>query len=215
MSKPGWEEMIIRIQKAVGHSSSLAVEQESRDPFRVLVSTIISLRTKDEVTADASRRLLARAPDPAALVRLEEGEIQRLIFPAGFYRNKAHHFKMTAQQLLDRFGGTVPTEMDDLLSLPGVGRKTANLVRNLGYGLPGICVDTHVHRVSNRTGWVLTKSPDQTEKALEKVLPRKYWITINGLLVRFGKTVCAPVSPFCSRCTLASSCPRRGVTRSR
>lgn len=215
MPKIEWSEVIVSMRSAVGGAEKPAVEYELRDPFRVLVSTIISLRTKDEVTAIASRRLLRRAPNPRTLVDVDEVEIQQLIFPAGFYRNKARHLRETARQLIDRFSGKVPTEMDDLLSLPGVGRKTANLVRNLGYGLPGICVDTHVHRISNRLGWVQTTGPDKTEKALEEVLPEEHWIPINGLMVRFGKTICTPISPFCSRCPLSHSCPRRGVTRTR
>jgi endonuclease-3 len=176
---------------------------------------MISLRTKDDVTTAASERLLARAPTAQILARLEVQEIAGLIYPAGFYNNKAQNLKKMAEQLVSRYGGCVPHEMEQLLELPGVGRKTANLVRNLGYGLNGICVDTHVHRISNRLGWVQTKTPEQTETALEKFLARRYWIPINELLVRFGQTVCTPVSPFCSRCPVSAPCPRIGVERSR
>ncbi len=192
-----------------------AVAERKRDPFHILVSTMISLRTKDEVTSAASERLLSRAPTAHELARLERKRIAELIYPAGFYNTKAQNLKAVAEQLVSRYEGRVPQGMEQLLELPGVGRKTANLVRNLGYGLDGICVDTHVHRISNRLGWVRTKTPEQTEGALEKVLPRRYWIPINELLVRFGQTVCTPVSPFCSRCPVGRYCPRVGVERSR
>jgi len=181
----------------------------------VLVSTMISLRTKDEVTAAASARLLQRAPTAEALASLPEGRIARLIYPAGFYRTKARHLKQAARLIAAQHGGRVPSSMEELLALPGVGRKTANLVRNLGFGLPGICVDTHVHRITNRLGWVRTRDPAQTERALEAVLPRRYWIPINGLLVAFGQRTCTPQSPWCSRCPIRKHCARIGVTRSR
>jgi endonuclease-3 len=184
-------------------------------PFAVLVSTMISLRTKDEVTAAASARLLARARGPATLAALREAVIARLIFPAGFYRTKARHLRAAARLLVQRHGGRVPQSMEDLLALPGVGRKTANLVRNLGFGLDGICVDTHVHRISNRLGWVRTQTPLETERALETVLPRRWWIPVNGLLVAFGQRTCTPQSPKCSACPIRRHCARVGVTRSR
>ena len=192
-----------------------AVAERNSDPFHILVSTMISLRTKDEVTASSSQRLLSRAPTARKLACLEQEQIAELIYPAGFYNNKAQHLKAMAELLLARHDGRVPRSMEQLLELPGVGRKTANLVRNLGYGLDGICVDTHVHRISNRLGWIRTKNPEQTEIALEKVLPRRYWIPINELLVRFGQTVCTPVSPFCSSCPIERRCPKAGVKRSR
>ncbi len=206
---------LVRHLHAAGLPSVSAIARERRNPFEVLVSTVISLRTKDEVTAAASHRLLARAPDPAALARLPERSIERLIYPAGFYRTKAKHLRAIAALLLADHGGRVPRDMEALLALPGVGRKTANLVRNLGFGLDGICVDTHVHRISNRLGWVRTTGPAETEKALETVLPRKYWIPINTILVQFGQTTCKPLSPICSVCPLARGCPRTGVKRSR
>lgn len=184
-------------------------------PFRVLVATMISLRTKDAVTSAASERLLGAAPSPQSLSRMPESRIARLIYPAGFYRTKARSLRKTAGILVAEHGGRVPRTMEELLALPGVGRKTANLVLNLGYGIPGICVDTHVHRISNRTGWVSTRTPEETERALMKVLPRRYWISINEMLVRFGQTVCAPVSPRCSTCPITAWCARTGVTRSR
>jgi endonuclease-3 len=191
------------------------VAERNSDPFHILVSTMISLRTKDEVTSAASTRLLSRAPDPKKLAKLSETEIGRLIYPAGFYNTKAKNLKSVAKTLVSQYDGRVPEDMEKLLELPGVGRKTANLVRNLGYGLDGICVDTHVHRIANRLDWVRTKTPEQTEIALEKVLPQKFWIPINELLVRFGQTLCNPVSPICSRCPIYEHCPRIGVTRSR
>jgi endonuclease III len=191
------------------------VARRLNDPFRVLVATMISLRTKDEVTGPAAERLLAAAPTPTALADLPASRIARLIYPAGFYRTKAKNLRAAAGILVDGHGGRVPREMEQLLALPGVGRKTANLVRNLGYGLDGICVDTHVHRISNRLGWVRTKDPAGTEQALMEGLPRRYWIPINELLVRWGQAVCTPLSPWCSRCAVSRWCRRVGVGRSR
>jgi endonuclease-3 len=192
-----------------------AVARENSDPFRVLVATMISLRTKDEVTSRAAEALLSAAPTPAALSSLPPARIERLIYPAGFYHTKARNLRAASALLVSKHGGRVPTEMEELLALPGVGRKTANLVRNLGYGLLGICVDTHVHRISNRMGWVSTRSPEQTEQALMRVLPRRYWIPINELLVRYGQAVCTPLSPRCSACPVSRWCARVGVGRSR
>ncbi|MGD0727223.1 MAG: endonuclease III [Spirochaetia bacterium] len=191
------------------------VARENSDPFRVLVATMISLRTKDEVTRKASDALFSAAPGPEALAALSTLRIERLIYPAGFYHTKAKNLRAAARILLDAHAGKVPAEMDELLALPGVGRKTANLVRNLGFGLPGICVDTHVHRISNRMGWVSTRQPAQTEEALMEILPRRYWISINELLVRYGQAVCTPVSPWCSACPVSRWCARAGVGRSR
>jgi endonuclease-3 len=187
----------------------------AEDPFRVLVSTIISTRTKDAVTAAAADRLLSVAPDARRLAALPQARIARLVFPAGFYRTKAANLRASARLLLERYAGRVPEDMDGLLELPGVGRKVANLVRGLGFGIPGICVDTHVHRISNRLGWVATRDPAGTERALLRVLPRRYWIVVNELMVRWGQTVCTPLSPRCSACPVASACRRRGVTRTR
>jgi endonuclease-3 len=155
------------------------------------------------------------APTLSALASLPAQRIERLIYPAGFYRTKARNLRAAAALILSEHGGRVPSDMDTLLTLPGVGRKTANLVRNLGFGLLGICVDTHVHRISNRMGWVSTKNPEQTELALMEVMPRRYWITINELLVRYGQTVCSPLSPRCSACPVSQWCQRVGVGRSR
>jgi len=192
-----------------------AVARENSNPFRVLVATMISLRTKDEVTTRASAALLSLAPSAHALAALAEERIARSIYPAGFYRTKAKNLRAASRLLIERHGGAVPSEMDDLLALPGVGRKTANLVRNLGFGLPGICVDTHVHRISNRMGWVSTRTPEQTETALMEALPRRWWIGVNELLVRYGQAVCTPLSPRCSVCPAMKFCARAGVGKSR
>jgi len=188
---------------------------KKRPPFHLLVATVLSSRTKDEVTGPAAARLLARSDTPAALLQLSEETIAELIYPVGFYRTKARHLRALARILSERFHGQVPADMEMLLSLPGVGRKTAALVLNTGFGKQAICVDTHVHRISNRLGWVKTKHPGETETALMQLLPASYWININGLLVRFGQSLCTPVSPHCSRCPVAGLCPRIGVTRRR
>jgi endonuclease III len=191
------------------------VEQNGPDPFRILIGCVISLRTKDDVTYPATERLFAKASTPAAMAALREASIARLIYPAGFYRVKARQIRAIAGILEERHGGRVPDTIDALLRLPGVGRKTANLTVTLGYGKPGICVDTHVHRISNRLGWVATRTPDETERALRHVLPRRFWIPINETLVRHGQAVCKPVSPLCSVCAVSPRCARVGVDLSR
>jgi endonuclease-3 len=191
------------------------IARRSRSPFKVLVSTVISARTKDEVTTDAARRLFAKASTPAALSALPEGKISGLIYPAGFYRTKAKAIRALSVIIVREFGGRVPETMEGLLSLPGVGRKTANLVLTLGFAVPAICVDTHVHRVVNRLGIIRTRRPAETEACLRAVLPKRHWLEINDLLVTFGKAVCAPLSPRCSTCSVRRSCARVGVVRSR
>jgi len=198
-----------------GTEEDLAVTRQRRDPFRVLVATVISLRTKDEVTDVAAPRLLREAPTPARLARTPVGRIEKLIFPAGFYRTKARVLRGLGRTLVRNHGGRVPDTIDGLVALHGVGRKTANLVVTLGYGKPGICVDVHVHRISNRLGFVRTRSPNETEEALRRKLPRRWWIPVNDLLVAFGRTICKPTSPWCSRCPVADLCLRVGVGRSR
>jgi endonuclease-3 len=185
------------------------------DPFLVLVSTILSLRTKDQTTAEASERLFRLAETPEQMARLSPDQVERAIYPVGFYRTKAAQILKICRVLIERHGGRVPADMEALLALKGVGRKTANLVLTQGHGLPGICVDTHVHRIVNRWGYVSAATPDKTETALRRVLPDRYWIPINDWLVAFGQNLCAPVSPRCSECPLAAHCARRGVTRSR
>jgi len=191
------------------------VAQRSRDPFQVLISTLLSLRTKDEVTSQASRRLFSQANTPQAMLKLSAGEIKNLIYPVGFYKRKAENILQVCQILIDRYKGRVPNNLDELLFLPGVGRKTANLVLTLGFGKPGICVDTHVHRISNRLGYINTKTPEQTEMALREKLPKRWWIPINDILVAFGQTLCKPISPWCSRCAVEKLCEKVGVDRHR
>ena len=186
-----------------------------RPAFHVLISCLLSLRTKDEQTSAASKKLFEVANSPEAIASLPEKKIEKLIYPVGFYRNKAKTVKAVSRTLLDKYDGKVPDEIDELVKIKGVGRKTANLVVTLGFNKPGICVDTHVHRISNIWGYVKTKTPDETETALRKKLPKKYWIEFNDLLVTFGQNLCKPVSPFCSRCAIATLCPQLGVTRSR
>jgi endonuclease-3 len=181
-------------------------------PFRVLISCVLSLRTQDATTAKASHRLFALADSPQAMVRLTAKRIEKLIFPVGFYKTKAKNILEICRTLIDRYGGNVPSEIDELLKLKGVGRKTANLVVTLGYGKPGICVDTHVHRISNRWGYVKTATPEKTEFALRARLPKRYWIEYNDLLVTFGQHLCRPISPMCSQCPIARYCDRVGVT---
>ncbi len=191
------------------------IAERTRDPFRILISTILSLRTKDEVTAEASKRLFQVADTPEKILNLKTNRIERLIYPVGFYKTKAKRLKQVCKILIEEYNGRVPDSLDELLRLPGVGRKTANLVITLGYGKPGICVDTHVHRISNRLGYVDTKTPEQTEMELRKKLPRKWWIKYNDLLVTWGQNICTPISPRCSICPVAKYCEKKGVKKSR
>ena len=215
---PNWERIIPRIAAAIGQDFSTTLEQVARathDPLHILIATIISLRTKDEVTFAAAERLFACASTAADIASLSEERIAALIYPAGFYRVKAAQIRDAAIRILGEFGGTVPRTLEDLTRFRGVGRKTANLTLGLGFGIPAICVDVHVHRIANRTGWVRTRTPEQTEFALMKLLPQRYWIPINEWLVGFGQRVCTAVSPRCSVCPLGDDCQRVGVTRSR
>ncbi|MBI4776601.1 MAG: endonuclease III [Deltaproteobacteria bacterium] len=191
------------------------VAKKGRDPYRVLISCLLSLRTQDKTTWNASARLFQKADTPQAMIALSETEIREAIYPVGFYRRKAQVILDVSRTLLEQFGGKAPRDLDDLLSIRGVGRKTANLVLTVAYGLPGICVDTHVHRITNRWGYVQTKGPDATEIALRQHLPGEYWIELNDLLVPFGQAVCKPISPLCTTCPLDVMCPKLGVTRHR
>ncbi len=184
-------------------------------PFETLISTVLSLRTKDAVTMAASTRLLTRAATPRSISKLSIDDIEKLIYPANFYRTKARSIQKICHILLENYGGQVPNDLEALLTLPGVGRKTANLVLTLGFDAYGICVDTHVHRITNIWGYVATKLPDETEMVLRGKLPKKYWKTYNDILVAFGQNLCVPVSPWCSRCPIESLCPKIGVKRSR
>lgn len=193
----------------------VVANESGRDPFCILISCLLSLRTKDKTTSEASARLFALAHRPATLVALPLKTIETAIYPVGFYRTKARSIHRICRRLLDVYEGVVPDSIDELLTLSGVGRKTANLVVTVGYKKPGICVDIHVHRICNRWGYVKTKTPEQTEEALRKKLPKPYWITFNDLLVPYGQHLCQPVSPHCSRCKLVDYCDRVGVTKSR
>jgi endonuclease-3 len=189
--------------------------KKKRDPFKVLIATILSLRTKDTCTAEAAARLFALADTPEGLLRIPAGTIAKTIYPVGFYNTKSRNIHSVCRDLLERFGGRAPDTIEELLTLQGVGRKTANLVLSQGYGIPAICVDTHVHRITNRWGYVTTRNPEETEMRLREILPRRYWIILNDLLVTYGQNLCMPVSPWCSRCKLRPFCPRIGVARSR
>ncbi|TWU50006.1 Endonuclease III [Candidatus Brocadiaceae bacterium B188] len=186
-----------------------------RTPFHVLISCILSLRTKDSTTREASDRLFALADNPEEMEKIPVERLEKIIYPVGFYRIKARKIKEICAVLIKTYLGKVPDEIDELLKLNGVGRKTANLVVTLGYQKPGICVDTHVHRITNRWGYVKTRNPHETEFALREKLPKKYWLTINDILVTFGQNICVPVSPKCSICPVNVFCKRVGVTRSR
>ena len=190
-------------------------DKKKRDPFKVLVSCILSLRTQDKTTGEASERLFSLAPDITALSKLTVRAIEKAIYPVGFYKIKAGRIRELCRTIIDSYDGRVPDELDELLTLKGVGRKTANLVVTLGYEKPGICVDTHVHRITNRWGYVVTKNPEQTEFALRKKLPEQYWLEINGLLVAFGQNVCKPISPLCSKCRIEKYCDKVGVKKHR
>ncbi len=185
------------------------------NPYCVLISTLLSLRTKDDVTLKASVRLFEKADNPADMLKLSAREIENLIFPTGFYRTKAQRILEVSQVLMDKYGGRVPDTVEELLALPGVGIKTANLTLNLGFAIDAICVDCHVHQISNRMGWIKTKSPEESEKVLQTVMPRRYWIPLNELLVSYGQEVCTSVSPKCSLCPENSQCPKVGVVKSR
>jgi endonuclease III len=188
------------------------IAEASDSPFKVLISCILSLRTQDSTTAQASRRLFALADSPETMVRLSAKRIEQVIFPVGFYRTKAKTILEICRNLNENYRGRVPDEIDELIKFKGVGRKTANLVVTLGYNKPGICVDTHVHRISNRWGYVKTATPEKTEVALRQKLPKQYWIEYNDLLVSFGQQLCRPISPLCSQCPVAKYCSQIGVT---
>ena len=208
-----FRQVLADMGKVLPAVSLVAVQKQ--DPFSVLISTVISLRTKDDVTLNASRRLLAEAPDPEAMLRLSEERIEQLIFPAGFYKRKATQIHQISAILVDEYGGKVPADADLLMKLPGVGIKTANLTLNLGFGIDAICVDCHVHQISNRLGWIDTRTPEESEKALQPIMPRRFWIPLNELLVSYGQEVCTSVSPKCSMCPENGRCPKIGVTRTR
>ncbi len=209
------------VLKIIGQENKRFVEpvvttvSKERTPFHVLISCLLSLRTKDQTTRDASQRLFAVANNPEDIMMIPVARFEKIIYPVGFYRTKARKIIEICKELIKTYDGKVPDTIDDLLKLNGVGRKTANLVVTLGYKKPGICVDTHVHRITNRWGYVKTKNPHETEFALREKLPRKYWLTINDLLVTYGQNICTPVSPKCSICRINSFCEKAGVARYR
>jgi len=186
-----------------------------QSPFHVLISTLLSLRTKDKTTLEACGRLFAVADTPDKIVKLPTAKIEKLIYPVGFYKNKAKTLQHVCGILLKEYDGQTPDDLDKLLAMKGIGRKTANLVVTLGFNKPGICVDVHVHRITNRWGYIKTKVPDESELKLREVLPKKHWIEINDILVCYGQNLCLPVSPFCSRCPIAHYCKRIDIKKSR
>lgn len=206
--------LALEVQKWRSPAVTIIAQREG-NPFKVLVSCILSLRTQDRTTGPASERLFALADTPGKMLHLTREEVERAIYPVGFYRNKAAQILEICRVLGEKYQGMVPDDLDELLAFKGVGRKTANLVVTLGFGKPGICVDTHVHRICNRWGYVGTKTPEETEMALRAKLPAEYWLVINDYLVTFGQNQCTPLSPRCSTCVLSGFCARTGVTRSR
>jgi endonuclease-3 len=207
---------ILKKELAVGTMPIVShLAENQRDPFMILISTLLSLRTKDEVTEVATERLFALATTPAEMLKVPQTKIAKVIYPVGFYHVKARTIHSVCRDLINRFNSQVPDDLNELLSINGVGRKTANLVVTLAYGKEGICVDTHVHRISNRLGYVKTKTPDETEFALRAKLPHKHWIIYNTIMVAFGRKTCKPVSPLCSKCPVFKYCDRVGVGLSR
>ncbi|MDR2542332.1 MAG: endonuclease III [Treponema sp.] len=226
MKKINWDAIFKTLEKwredlcaanlgAADPSVTTVAEKYRHDPWAVLVSTILSLRTKDEVTLVTSKRLLEKASTPEQLHVMKNEKIEKLIYPAGFYRNKTASLKKIAAILLEQYNGQVPQSIEELLNLPGVGRKTANLVLVEAYDKDALCVDIHVHRISNRMGWLESKNPDKTEMVLREIMPVKYWKRLNYLLVLYGQRLCRPLSPFCSSCVITKFCARNGVGRSR
>ena len=184
-------------------------------PYTVLISTLISLRTKDDVTLAASERLFSLADNPEKMLSLSEEEIEKAIYPAGFYKRKAQNIKEISKTLIEKYNGKVPSTQEELLALPGVGIKTANLTLNLGFNIDAICVDCHVHQIANRIGWIDTKTPEESVDALESIMPRRFWIPLNELLVAYGQNVCLSISPLCSECPICKECPKKGLKYSR
>lgn len=212
-------EAIIRILKKETRKfiipSVSQISLKFKSPFLVLISCLLSLRTKDAVTSRASFRLFKLARTPQAMVKLRAADIEKAIYPAGFYRTKARRIKEICQTLIDKFSSRVPHTLEELLSLKGVGRKTANLVLAEGFGLLGVCVDTHVHRITNRLGYCETRTPKETEMRLRNKLPKRHWIAYNRLLVTWGQNICKPISPLCSACAIERYCPKIGVLKHR
>ncbi|THB70960.1 MAG: endonuclease III [Desulfobulbaceae bacterium] len=209
------ERFLTTIEDEVAHYRVPVVDLigvQTADPFRVLIATILSSRTKDEVTAQAASRLFEQAPDAKSLAAMKVDTIRVLVYPVGFYKTKALHLQQTGRMLVEEFAGTVPQTIEELVRLPGVGRKTANLVLSVAFDIPAICVDTHVHRIMNIWGYVNTDTPLKTEMALRKKLPVKYWKMVNRILVAFGQGKCKPVAPHCDDCVLHDECAQLGVS---
>jgi len=204
-----------REMKDLPDPSVTLVGKRWKSPFLVLISCILSLRTKDETTLPASERLFQLANTPESMVKLKTSQIEKAVFPVGFYKTKARNILGICRDILEQFDGKVPDDIEALMTMKGVGRKTANLVLTEGFGIPAMCVDTHVHRISNRFGYILTKTPEKTEFALRKKLPKKHWMDYNALLVTWGQNRCRPISPICSKCGIKKFCQRRDVTTSR
>lgn len=213
-----FEYIIKTLEKELPESTAPAITlmaENGDSPFKILIATVISLRTKDEVTIEASRRLFSKADSPKKVLHLSKEDIAEIIYPAGFYKTKAQNILNICSILVEKYNSDVPQTMDELLALPGVGRKTANLTLAKGFNIPAICVDTHVHRILNRIGFIRTKNPDETEMRLRKKVPKELWIPINDVFVAHGQTVCAPQSPWCSKCVLAEQCKKIKVKKRR
>jgi len=217
--KPGFPiDRAVRIlRKEIGKYKEpiVGIYARKKSPFKVLISTLLSLRTKDDTTLEACGKLFDVADSPEKIIATPITKLEKLIFPVGFYKNKAKTLQHVCRVLINEHDGKVPDDLDTLLAIKGIGRKTANLVVTLAYGKPGICVDTHVHRISNRWGYIETKTPDESEAALREKLPAQYWIEYNDLLVTYGQNLCLPISPHCSKCRLEEFCPKIGVKTSR
>lgn len=213
------EKIIHLLRKATAHMAPPAalslIDEYGRDPYITLVGCILSLRTQDKVSLPAALRLFKKYKTPQQMVGARLSSIEKLIYPVGFYKNKAKYLTILSKQLIDQFKGVVPRTFDELLTLQGVGPKTANLVLAQAFQIPALCVDTHVHKVSNRLGIVRTKTVEETEAELKKVIPKKYWIEYTTLIVTWGQNICVPISPKCSECVLLPLCPQVGVTRHR
>jgi endonuclease-3 len=212
------DEIIKKVRESVKKYGNPVLErfnEKLNDPYWVLISCLLSLRTKDETTEIATKNLFKAAKTPGQILKLPVKKLKKIIYKTGFYNNKAKTIINVTKKILDEFGGSVPDNIDDLLSLPGVGRKTANLVLTVAYDKMGICVDTHVHKICNRWGYVRTKTPEETEMELRKKLPKKYWKKINNYLVLFGQNICLSVSPLCSKCPVTLYCPKNGVIKKR
>ncbi|MGH4038026.1 MAG: endonuclease III domain-containing protein [Sphaerochaeta sp.] len=221
MTDKEWDELFKRMSnklKELGRplpSVSLIAEETNNDPFMVLISTLLSLRTKDKVTLEASHRLFELGRTPYQMLELTTEQIEKAIYPSCFFRRKTENIKKISQILIERYDGSVPNSQEKLMELPGIGIKTANLTLNLGFQVDAICVDCHVHQIANRMGWIKTSTPEETEVALQSVMPKRFWIPLNELLVSYGQTVCTSVSPKCSLCSEKDRCPKVGVESKR